>query len=206
METNSVAADYSPPAKETRTPKKVLDRNDFLKLLTEQLKNQDPLDPQSNDEFITTMTQFSSLETLTSLDKTVQYSQAVSMINRSVTVQQTNKDPVTGTVEKVGIVDGNVVVYVEGNEYKLSEVKETLVQEPSQEIAGGGDLIQAALMIGKEVLIGDGDEQQWGIVEKVGLSQGAVKLYVNGNPYDISGITGIREAGQAAEDTGVPEE
>lgn len=199
MGTSSVTNDYSPPAKETRVPKKVLDKNDFLKLLTEQLKNQDPLDPQSNDEFIATMAQFNSLETLSSMDKSMQYSQAMAMINKPVTVLQTNKDPVAGTVERVGLVDGDVVVYVGGNQYKLSEVAETRVQASSQETAGQSDLIQAALMIGRKVLIKDGDEQLSGTVEKVSLSDGVVKVFVNGNSYDISDITGISEAGQAAE-------
>lgn len=204
METNSVTTDYSLPAKGPRVPKKVLDKGDFLNLLVNQLKNQDPLEPQSNDQFITTMAQFNSLETLSSLDKSVQYSQAMAMIDKPVTVQTLNKDPVTGKVEKVGVVDGKVVVYVGGKEYQLSEVKEIMFENPSQGPAAGNNLIQAAMMIGREVLIQKEKEQIRGIVEKVGLSQGAVKVYVNGEPYDISAIAEISEAGQPAEGQKVP--
>lgn len=205
MGTSSVTNDYSPPAKGPRIPKKVLDKGDFLNLLVNQLKNQDPLEPQSNDEFISTMAQFNSLETLASLDKNVQYSQAMAMIDKPVTVQLPNKDQVTGKVEKVGVIEGKVVVYVGGNEYKLSEVKEIMFQDPSRKPATGNDLLQAAMMIGREVLIGKDSEQLWGMVEKVGLTQGAVKVYVDGNPYDISAITGIREAQQAAAAGNTPE-
>lgn len=39
----------------------------FLKLLTTQLANQDPLQPQENGEFLAQLAQFSSLEKLTQI-------------------------------------------------------------------------------------------------------------------------------------------
>ena len=41
-----------------------LGETEFLTLFVEQLKNQDPLDPQDNGEFIAQLAQFSSLEAL----------------------------------------------------------------------------------------------------------------------------------------------
>jgi flagellar basal-body rod modification protein FlgD len=41
---------------------KALDRDAFLKLLVAQLKNQDPLKPQDNSQFVAELAQFSSLE------------------------------------------------------------------------------------------------------------------------------------------------
>lgn len=44
-----------------------LDRNAFLKLLTTQLQNQNPLDPMENEAFVAQLAQFSQLEGITNM-------------------------------------------------------------------------------------------------------------------------------------------
>ena len=46
-----------------------LDKDAFMKLLTTQLSNQDPLNPMEDREFIAQMAQFSSLEQMQSLNE-----------------------------------------------------------------------------------------------------------------------------------------
>ena len=41
---------------------KAMGKEDFLKLLVAQLKNQDPLAPQDNTQFVAQLAQFSSVE------------------------------------------------------------------------------------------------------------------------------------------------
>ena len=48
-----------------------LGQDAFMRLLTTQLANQDPLKPQENGEFIAQLAQFSSLEQLTNIDTTL---------------------------------------------------------------------------------------------------------------------------------------
>lgn len=56
-----------------------LDKDAFLKLLTTELSNQDPLDPMDDREFIAQLAQFSSLEQATNINKTLE-TQSVHMI------------------------------------------------------------------------------------------------------------------------------
>ena len=46
-------------------------QSEFLKLLVAQLQNQDPTNPISNEEFVTQLAQFSSLDQLISINSAV---------------------------------------------------------------------------------------------------------------------------------------
>lgn len=92
----------------TGTAGSALGKDAFLQLLVTQLKNQDPLSPTDNSQFVSQMAQFSSLESMQNLNTTVdglatsyqssQALQASSLVGRSVVVA-TDKailDPTTG--------------------------------------------------------------------------------------------------------------
>lgn len=76
-----------------RNKNSVLDKNAFLKILTVQLSNQDPLNAKDNTEYIAQMAQFSSLEQMQNLNSTMEkfltsqkFSQAINMIGKEVEV------------------------------------------------------------------------------------------------------------------------
>lgn len=55
----------APSTRRTQSAAASLDSTDFLRLMTAQLANQDPLEPQSNEEMLAQLAQFSTLETET---------------------------------------------------------------------------------------------------------------------------------------------
>jgi len=93
VKTNSTS-DSLGAATNAATGNKELGKDAFLQLLVTQLKNQNPLEPQDNGEFVAQLAQFSSLEGITTLNETVsgiagnynssQALQASSLVGRSV--------------------------------------------------------------------------------------------------------------------------
>ncbi len=84
-----------------------LGKDDFLKLLVGQLRNQDPMNPTSDTDFIGQMAQFSQLEQTTNMananaELAAQQNgaRAVALLGRSVTYP----DPATG-VSTTGVVE-----------------------------------------------------------------------------------------------------
>lgn len=69
-----------------------LGQDAFLKLLTTQLANQDPLEPQENGEFLAQLAQFSSLEKLTSIETSIK-----ELTEAFKTLAGTPEAPTTGT-------------------------------------------------------------------------------------------------------------
>ncbi|MBJ7278224.1 flagellar hook assembly protein FlgD [Marinobacter salarius] len=92
-----------------------LGKNEFMELMIAQLKNQNPLEPQDNGEFISQLAQFSSLEEMQSLSGSVddmasqfrstQALQASAMVGRTVLAPSS-----IGVLGADGEISGNVSV------------------------------------------------------------------------------------------------
>ncbi len=73
--------------------KSTMGKDDFLKLLVVQMKNQDPMNPMKNTEFAAQLAQFSSLESLNNLNETVQNQYLMSQsMNNSFMTNMIGKD------------------------------------------------------------------------------------------------------------------
>ena len=109
MATNPISNSYVPPAAQTKsTASSALDKNGFLKMLTEQIKNQDPSSNQDPNQYFQTISQMTTVEQLTNLatSSTAALSRqkdanATGLIGKTVTYPSADGTPVTGTVESV---------------------------------------------------------------------------------------------------------
>jgi len=77
--TSSIAA-LTSPATVQRQAGSILGKDDFLRLLVIQLRNQDPLSPVDQNEFISQTAQFTSLEELQNIRKALEAQQTASDI------------------------------------------------------------------------------------------------------------------------------
>lgn len=105
--------------------KKDMDRDAFFKLLITQLKNQDPLKPMEDKEFVAQMAQFSSLEQMNNMNENMnkfmdvqKINQNSALIGKTVEREVTQDDKtktVKGEVVKVSFEEGNTFAHL-GNE------------------------------------------------------------------------------------------
>ncbi|HDS29625.1 MAG TPA: flagellar hook capping protein [Firmicutes bacterium] len=116
-----------------RTPTPELDKFAFLQLLTKQLSMQDPLDPMSNEEFVSQLALFSQVEQTINLNTSFnqflafqQLTQASTLLGKHVICLVQTDDavyPVKGYVEQVIMVNGTPYLKLsDGSEVELTTV------------------------------------------------------------------------------------
>lgn len=126
--TSTAAAANPAAASANRVPKQVLGQDDFLKLITVQMTQQDPMKPMEDTSFIAQMAQFSSLEQssqmardMTALRSDLKLQSASALLGREVAVS-TAKGEVSGVVEFVDSTTDDVRVSVGGRLHSFSDI------------------------------------------------------------------------------------
>jgi flagellar basal-body rod modification protein FlgD len=125
-----------------RVESRKLDQQDFMKLMLEQMRSQNPLEPQDNSEFFKQMVQFESLDAMRSISTALKALAEVSEIaNASMLVGKTvlatrelGPDPktgmpqpperVTGTVTRVTFGSGGAMVHIGDRSVPASAITE----------------------------------------------------------------------------------
>ena len=77
---------------DARKVKTELGKDEFLQILVTQLKNQDPLSPMEDTEFIAQMAQFSLLEQIQNLNTSSSFAQACALVGKQVYSTSTGDD------------------------------------------------------------------------------------------------------------------
>ena len=106
---------------------------DYMKLLTTQLRNQNPLEPMNNSDMTAQMTQFSQLAQLETMNtsfsevlKTIEQDHATSLLGKNVSfIGETNGgdvDLLTGKVEQVTNKDGKVLLSIGDHTLTLKDI------------------------------------------------------------------------------------
>lgn len=107
-----------------------LGESDFMTLLLAQLKNQDPLKPMEDKDFIAQLAQFNSLSQLTEMNKAIKemnssqnLAEGSALIGKTVSGLADDGSMVTGLVSGWHLVSSKVILDVDGKSLPLEALK-----------------------------------------------------------------------------------
>lgn len=141
MPISNVQSTNAPSTTSTGAANASLGKDSFMKLLVNQIKNQDPLSPTDNSTFVAQLAQFSSLEQMQELNSNIvglavlqqnnalmsQLTQSSGLIGQEVRyVDPTTQTPMVGTVGSVKIENDLAVLSINGQSIPLANVTEVL--------------------------------------------------------------------------------
>lgn len=111
------------------TDKTKMDADMFLKLMLEQLKYQDPMDPVDNKEFLAQQAQFTQVsetqELNASIAKNNNIMQTLALVGKEVTMvdPDNSQNLITGVVSEASFDSSGSAVTVDGTSYPLSSIQ-----------------------------------------------------------------------------------
>lgn len=107
-----------------RVVQKQLGQGDFLKLLTVQLQQQDPMKPMDDTQSIAQMAQFSSLQQMSELNDSFsamrldsQLASAGSLLGRQATMRDVGGAEITGVVDSIEQSESGPLLSINGKTY-----------------------------------------------------------------------------------------
>ncbi len=179
-----------------------LGKNEFLKILVAQIRNQDPTKPMEDTQFISQMAQFSSLEQMQNVSKTNSLQQAMMSIGNDVKATISNgisgQELVFGRI--IGVQPKGDDIYLtldSGRQIKDSEVNSLMGPE--------GMLQEAQNLVGKNVYLknpnGSGHGKQVKVIDERAVTDDKGRTSIELQTSDGQTI-GMKDIWNVAADTG----
>ena len=111
--------------------------SEFMNLLLEQLKHQDPMDPMDQSEFMSQTAELTSVEKLTSIAANIEdmannqsTDEYLSLLGSTVDVYKIGEsDPASGMVESVEFTEDGALINVGGQSIETDEIMEIAVPD-----------------------------------------------------------------------------
>ncbi len=127
----------SATSESTTTSKKngnTLGQQDFLELLVAEMQYQDPLEPQSNTDYIAQLATFTQVQDIEEMQGTVENMQGNNLIGKYVLLNVTSKatgntNIVAGYVDYVTYENGKTYLSVNGGLYSLDDLDTVTTKE-----------------------------------------------------------------------------
>ncbi|MGL4655897.1 MAG: flagellar hook assembly protein FlgD [Sarcina sp.] len=174
-----------------------MDKNAFLTILSAQLRNQDPMSgDQDSTQYVTQMAQFSTMEQMQNLNKTMTNYSEQNLVGKGVTVDipDSNGKPYTGIVKAVNTEGKETSISIEVSENGKNVYKEfpissvvSILEVPNfslpaiSNMNGNTSFLLASSFIGKEVKLSEknsSDENYVGSVIGAFKEEGVIKVNV----------------------------
>lgn len=118
-----------------------LDKDAFLQLLVAEMKNQDPLEPSSNTEYVAQLATFTQVEEMRNMASSMSQSQANQLIGKMVvmnTLTGTGASSfIGGIVDRVVNDKGKTYLGIDGSLYDIDDLN-SILNEDYYEIINGG--------------------------------------------------------------------
>ena len=179
-----------------------LGKNDFLKILVAQIRNQDPTKPMEDTQFISQMAQFSSLEQMQNVSKTNSLQQAMMSIGNDVKAEissgSNGQELVFGRIIGVQPKGDNIYLTLDsGRQIKDTEVDSLMGPE--------GMLQEAQNFVGKNIYLknsnGSGHGKQVKVTNEKTITDDKGRTQIELQTSDGQTI-GMKDIWNVAADTG----
>lgn len=107
----------------------IIDKNAFLKILTVELSNQDPLNSTDNTQYVSQMAQFTALEQTQNLNSSVErlllsekITQGTLLIGQNVEIQLDKENSIKDVARAVRVENNGVYIITDSGKFDIDQV------------------------------------------------------------------------------------